>query len=104
MGERQQIAGHTGAATVPDHAALGALGCLAVAGTASAPVELAALDDDGDVLVAIVVLHELRVKLIGKWLWDYAIDHQGTDLTLSVPRSKGRSDYCVRDNVPEECA
>jgi hypothetical protein len=63
--ERQQIAGHSCTTTVSHDATL--VGVLANgripvrAGVAGAPVELASINDHGDVLVAAVVLYELRV-------------------------------------------
>src|ERR1019366_7742317 len=58
---------------------------------ASTPVDLTAIDDHLDVLIAAVVLHQLWIELIGKRLGYDAVDHLHADVTLRAPISKRRN-------------
>src|ERR1035437_3008662 len=88
--ERQHVAGHAGAASVAHHATLRrviAAGSARVA-VAGATVKLAPVEDHLDVVVALVVLDELRIELIGEWFGYNAVDHLSGDLTPTPPISK----------------
>ena len=76
-GEREQVAGHTGTATVTNHATLAAIVPIDTAGApvASTPIELPPIDYHLDVLIPAVMLNQLRVELIGEGLGNHAIDH-----------------------------
>ena len=55
---------------------------------ASPPVELAPVDDHGDVLIASVVLDELRIQLVGEGPGYHAVDHLAIDVTPRAPIRK----------------
>src|SRR5438105_5998559 len=83
--ERRHIAGDTRPAPVAHDAPL-RLARLARAGAPAActAVEAAAVDDNGDVVLVLVVGDEPRVELIGERSGHHAVDHRG-DSTRRLP-------------------
>jgi hypothetical protein len=86
--ERREVAGDACPATIAHDAPLLTVGVRPGMPVAGSPVELAPVDDHGDVRLVLVVLDELRKKLIGERPWYDAIDHLGPDLTPRVPIGK----------------
>src|SRR5580698_4900727 len=70
----RQVAGYPGAAAIA-HDALpaGRVSIEAARAATAAPVGLATIDDHSHVLAVFVVLHQLRVELVGEGFWDHAV-------------------------------
>ena len=75
--ERREVARDAHAPPVAD------LALAATGGAGQAALLLAAVDDDRHVGIVFVVARELRVELVGEWLWYDAVDHEADPSPLA---------------------